>query len=44
MRKPEAKRPLGIPRHMWVDNIKMGLRDIQWSGMDWIDVADDRDQ
>jgi hypothetical protein len=44
MRKPEAKRPLGIPRHMWVDNIKMGLRDIQWSGMDWIDVAHDRDQ
>jgi hypothetical protein len=27
-----------------VDNIKMGLREIGWGGMDWIDVAEDRDQ
>jgi hypothetical protein len=26
--KPEGKRPLGRPRRMWVDNIKMGLREI----------------
>jgi hypothetical protein len=26
--KPEGKRPLGRPRHRWVDNIKMDLRDI----------------
>jgi hypothetical protein len=38
------KRPLGRPRHRWVDNIKMNLRDIGWGGMDWIDLAQDRDQ
>jgi hypothetical protein len=42
--KPEGKRPLGIPRRMWEDNIKMDLREIVWSGMDWIDLAQDRDQ
>jgi hypothetical protein len=34
--KPEGKRPLGRPRRRWVDNIKMDLREIGWSGMDWI--------
>jgi hypothetical protein len=34
--KPEGKRPLGIPRRRWVDNIKMDLREIGWDGMDWI--------
>jgi hypothetical protein len=42
--KPEGKRPLGRPIRMWVDNIKMDLRDIGWDGMDWIDLAQDRDQ
>jgi hypothetical protein len=42
--KPEGKRPLGSPRHRWVDNIKMNLREIGWGGMDWIDLAQDRDQ
>jgi hypothetical protein len=28
--KPEGKRPLGRPRHRWVDNIKMDLREIGW--------------
>jgi hypothetical protein len=28
----------------WVDNIKMNLREIEWHGMDWIDLAQDRDQ
>jgi hypothetical protein len=31
--KPEGKRPLGRLRHMWVDNIKMDLREIGWDGM-----------
>jgi hypothetical protein len=44
MRKPERKRPRGRPRRRWVDNIKMDLREIGWYGMDWIDVAQDRDQ
>ncbi|PNF40800.1 Surfeit locus protein 1 [Cryptotermes secundus] len=42
--KPEGKRPLGRPRRRWVDNIKMDLREIGWDGMDWIDLAKDRDQ
>jgi hypothetical protein len=41
--KPEGKRPLGRPRRRWVDNIKMCLREIGWDGMDWIDLAQDRD-
>jgi hypothetical protein len=42
--KPEGKRPLGRPRHRWEDNIRMDLRGIGWGGMDWIDLAQDRDQ
>jgi hypothetical protein len=42
--KPEGKRPLGRPRCMWVDNIKMDLKEIGWGGMDWIHLAQDRDQ
>jgi hypothetical protein len=44
MGKPEGKRPLGIPRRRWEDNIRMDLREIGWGGMDWIDLAQDRDQ
>jgi hypothetical protein len=40
----EGKRPLGRPRRRWVDNIKMDLRDIGWDSMDWIDLAQNRDQ
>jgi hypothetical protein len=42
--KPEGKRPLGRPRCRWVYNIKMDFREIGWGGMDWIDLAQDRDQ
>jgi hypothetical protein len=42
--KPEGKRPLGRPRRRWVDNVKMDLRERGWDGMDWIDLALDRDQ
>jgi hypothetical protein len=42
--KSEGKRQLGRPRHMQVGNIKMDLREIGWDGLDWIDVAQDRDQ
>jgi hypothetical protein len=41
---PEGKRPLGIVRRRWVYNIIMGLREIEGGGMDWIDLAQDRDQ
>jgi hypothetical protein len=42
--KPEGKRPRGKPRHRWVDNIKMDLREIGWDGVDGIDLAQDRDE
>jgi hypothetical protein len=42
--KPEGKRPLGRPRRRWVDNIKMDLREIGWDGLDWIDMAQNRNQ
>jgi hypothetical protein len=42
--KSEGERPLGRPRCMWVDNNKLNLREIGWDGMDWIDLAQDRDQ
>jgi hypothetical protein len=41
--KPEGKRPLGSPSRGWVDNIKMDLREIGWDGMDWIDLAQDKE-
>jgi hypothetical protein len=42
--KPEEKRSLGRPRRRWVDNIEMDLREIGWGGMDWIDLAQNRNQ
>jgi hypothetical protein len=42
--KSEGKRPLGRPRCRWVDNIKMNLRELGWDGMDWTDLAQDKDQ
>jgi hypothetical protein len=42
--KPERKRPLGKPRRTWAGNIKRDLRETGWDVMDWIDLAQDRDQ
>jgi hypothetical protein len=42
--KPQGKRPLGRPSLRWVDNIKLDLREIGWTGMDCIDLAQDIDQ
>jgi hypothetical protein len=42
--KPGGKRPLGRSRCRWVDNIRMDLREIGCGGMDWVDMAQDRDQ
>jgi hypothetical protein len=44
VRKPERKRPLGRPRRRSVDGIKIDLRETGWGGIDWIDLAQDRDQ
>jgi hypothetical protein len=40
----DGKRPLGRPRRRWEDNIRLNLREMGWSFMDWIHVALDRDQ
>jgi hypothetical protein len=42
--KPEGKRPIGRPKLWWVDNITMYLKEIEWDGVDWIYVAQDRDR
>jgi hypothetical protein len=42
--RPEGRRPLGRPRRRWEDNIKMDLKQVGWEGMDWIDMAQDRDR
>jgi transcription termination factor 2 len=43
-RNPYRIFPQGRPRRKWVDNIRIDLREIGWDGMDWIDLAQDRDQ
>jgi hypothetical protein len=42
--RPEGRRPLGRPRHRREDNIKIDLQEVGWEGMDWIDMAQDRDR
>ena len=42
--KPEGKRPLGRPRCRWEDDIKMGLQEVGYGGMDWIELTQDRDR
>ena len=42
--KPEGKRPLGRPRRRWEDNIKIDLHEVECGGMDWIELAQDRDR
>jgi hypothetical protein len=40
--KPEGKRPLGRPRHRWIDNIEMDLSEIGLGGVGWIGLAQNR--
>ena len=42
--KPKGKRPLGRPRHRWVDNIRMDLQEVEGGYVDWIGLAQDRDR
>jgi len=42
--KPEGKRQIGRPRRRWDDNIKMDLQEVGCGGMDWIELAQDRDR
>jgi len=42
--KPEGKRPLGRPMLRWEDNIKMDIQEVECGGMDWIELAQDKDR
>jgi len=42
--RPEGRRPLGRHRHRWDDNINMDLRKVGCGGIDWIELAQDRDR
>jgi hypothetical protein len=44
VREPEGKRSLGRLRHRWEGNIRMDVRERRWEAMDWIHLAQDRDQ
>ena len=44
MGKPKGRRPLGRPRRSWEDNVKMDLQELEFGGMDWIDLAQDTDR
>jgi hypothetical protein len=41
--RPEGRRSLGRPRHLWEDNIKMDHQEVGWEGMDWIAPAYERE-
>ena len=41
--KPEGKRPLATPRCRWEDNIKIDLQEVGCGGMDWIELAQDKE-
>jgi hypothetical protein len=40
----EGRSPLGRPRRGWENNVKIDLQEVGWGGMDWIDMAQDRDR
>jgi len=42
--KPEGRRPMGRPRRRWEDNIKLDLQEVGYGGMDWIELAQNRDR
>jgi hypothetical protein len=42
--KPEGKRPLGRPRRRWENGIRIDLRETDWEDVEWVPLAQDRDQ
>jgi hypothetical protein len=41
--KPEGNKPLGRPRHRWLDNVKMDRQVVGCRGLDWFELVEDRD-
>ena len=41
--KPEGKKPLGLSRRKWENNIKINLKELEWDSVDWINLARDRE-
>ena len=44
MEIPEGKSPLGRPGHKKEDSNKMELQEVEWRGIDWTDLAQDREK
>jgi hypothetical protein len=44
MGKPEEKRPLGRPRRIWMDNIRMYIGEVGWGDVDWIGLSQDKNR
>jgi hypothetical protein len=42
--RPDGKKPLGIPRRRWENNIKMNLPEVEWGGLEWIDLPCNTDR
>ena len=42
--RPDGRRPLGTHKHQWDDNAKMDFEKVGLGGMDWINLAQDRDR
>jgi hypothetical protein len=42
--KPEGRRPLGIPRRTWFNNVRMDFVEVEWGDVGWIGLAQDRDR
>ena len=42
--KPEGRRPLERSSRIWQNNIKMDIGEVNWQGMDWIDLAQEKDR
>jgi hypothetical protein len=42
--RPVGKRLLGRPRRRWEDNIKMNIQEVEWGGLEWICLTQDRDR
>jgi hypothetical protein len=44
VRKPEGTKSFGRSRRRWADNMRMDIREIRWETVEWILLAQDRDQ